>query len=120
MSWAWRSCVITSYSIHYTKLYEDLLFGGLDAEVAEHLLVRGLGAAAGDDDGDAADPEQRHGAERHAPAAEVGAGAGEGAVAQLRHLERRLVGRIARDAALAAEPQRDRGAFAGVVSYNFV
>ena len=99
--------------MHRALVDEDRLFGRLDADIAIHRLVGELRLVRGDDDADVADAQAGRRAHVHVAAAIIGAGRDEVSVGQFFDDEGLLVGRVARNAGLAAERQRDACADAG-------
>src|SRR5436190_22226883 len=91
---------------------DDAAVARLDADVAEHLLVRGLALARREHDANARcgpAPKERHVSQRHAEALEHRTGAGEASVAPAPDGEFAVERRIARDRGLAAEREIDGG-----------
>ena len=99
--------------MHRALVDQDRLLGRLDADIAVHRLIRELRLVRTHDHPDIADPQGRRRPHVHVAAAIIGAGRHELSVGQFFDDESLLVGRIARDARLAAERQRDGGADAG-------
>ena len=96
--------------MHRALVDQYCLGGGLDAGEAIHLLIGELRLLAGDHHADAADPQAGRRPDGHACAAIERPGAGEAPVVQAFDRERRRERRVAGDARLAAEPDREFGA----------
>jgi hypothetical protein len=102
--------------VHGRFQHQDLFFGRLDSQVAEHLLIRRLVLARGHGDPDAAHRQEGHGPEAHVGAFVERAGGGEGAVAQPLHPVVGLEGRVTGQARLGAEADAQAGPLADLVS----